>query len=530
MKPDDNLTLEEIDQKITRTAVEAAIEIGYYLKQIRDRKLYEQAGCRDVFEYAQKQYGYDKSVASRHMSRNDRFSIGGDSPWLAPKYLDYGKNQLQEMVSMTDEQLEQVTPAMTVREMRELKKKAEKAEEPEQLPVATSQQNRKDSCPPDSPECIRQEWGTSAEQQEKGREECAKCQDHWKQLHVEEKPEPEEKKQDPPKAVSEKEQKLSAYGFPVLEYPPDSLIKMGGCGEHGSVSYTCFSCHMNNCRIRQKECYCVEAPLGHPFPCRTLLLMEQEHVRQTAGDHPCQFLDHDLADHRAGDGAAVPCCRQCDNPCTYQCDRAAAVREEKSIIDGECREMEVQPEDGRYEETSDLTDMELIQKELEKAENTLKLMLEEFTEKDLRVRKQKLIIGALAAFICDLDNQEMLEDPEEEQIQPELPVLRNSDQRKEWLRNYKEWGLWYEDSNIGVKYYKYDFDNGARLIAEVYRNSGIKYYSEYESCQLHLVGGPEPPKKAGFEFGKWTRHENYSQYPNSETELVEFLKEVQRHG
>ena len=35
MKPIENLTLEEIDQRIARTAVEAAIEIGYYLKQIR---------------------------------------------------------------------------------------------------------------------------------------------------------------------------------------------------------------------------------------------------------------------------------------------------------------------------------------------------------------------------------------------------------------------------------------------------------------------------------------------------------------
>lgn len=255
--------------------------------------------------------------------------------------------------------------------------------------------------------------------------------------------------------------------------------------------------------------------------------MEQEQVRREIGDHPCQFLDHGLADHRAGDGAAVPCCQKCDNPCTYQCDRAAAVREEKSIIDGECREVETPREDGRYEEASDLTDMELIQEELETAENTLKLMLEEFTEKDWRVRKQKLIIGALAAFICDLDNQEI---PAEEQVQPELPVLRNNDQRKEWLRKYKEWGLWYEDANIGVKYYKYDFDNGARLIAEVYRNPKTKYHSEYETCQLHLVGGPEPPKKSGFEFGKWTRHEKYSYYPNSETELVEFLKEVQRNG
>ena len=52
--------------------------------------------------------------------------------------------------------------------------------------------------------------------------------------------------------------------------------------------------------------------------------------------------------------------------------------------------------------------------------------------------------------------------------QPGLPVLKNNEQRRAWLRKYKEWGLWYEDENIGCKYYKYDFDNGARLIAETY--------------------------------------------------------------
>ena len=38
MKPIDNLTLEEIDQRIARTAVEAAIEIGteaVWVRQIR---------------------------------------------------------------------------------------------------------------------------------------------------------------------------------------------------------------------------------------------------------------------------------------------------------------------------------------------------------------------------------------------------------------------------------------------------------------------------------------------------------------
>ena len=202
MKPTENLTLEEIDQRIARTAVEAAIEIGYYLKQIRDRKLYEQAGCSDVYEYAQKQYGYDRSTTWRNMSRNDRFSVGGNSPELAERYLGYGKSQLQEMISMTDEQLGQVKPDMTVREMKDLKKKPEKAQKESEIPdqklkipdqkvVATSQQDEENSCPPDVPECRRQEWGLSAAQQKQGKKECGECWSHWKQLHPEKQPKQE---------------------------------------------------------------------------------------------------------------------------------------------------------------------------------------------------------------------------------------------------------------------------------------------------------------------------------------------------
>lgn len=111
-----------------------------------------------------------------------------------------------------------------------------------------------------------------------------------------------------------------------------------------------------------------------------------------------------------------------------------------------------------------------------------------------------------------------------------LPTMKNNDQRKEWLRNYKAWGLWYEDKNIGVKYYKYDFKNGARLIVEEYapdpvdRNSW--WVSRSETYYMHLVGGPEPERGVP----KWTYHTRYNKYPNSETELIEFLKEVQKNG
>ena len=68
--------------------------------------------------------------------------------------------------------------------------------------------------------------------------------------------------------------------------------------------------------------------------------------------------------------------------------------------------------------------------------------------------------------------------------------MKNNDQRKEWLRNYQSWGLWYEDEHIGVRYYRYKFDNGAQLIAEEYPAAGKR---DFTASYLHLVGGPEPP-------------------------------------
>lgn len=116
----------------------------------------------------------------------------------------------------------------------------------------------------------------------------------------------------------------------------------------------------------------------------------------------------------------------------------------------------------------------------------------------------------------------------ETSIQPPLPVMKNNDQRKEWLRKYKEWGLWYTDEHIGARYYKYDFENGTRLIVEEYDPEPV-YNSPWtpnEPYYMHLVGGPEPDRKNGIP--KWTYHSKYNRHPNSETELVEFLKEVQK--
>lgn len=140
----------------------------------------------------------------------------------------------------------------------------------------------------------------------------------------------------------------------------------------------------------------------------------------------------------------------------------------------------------------------------------------------MTIMQQQMVVAGLRLLQNCIKS---MEEPE----QPPLPEMKNNDQRKEWLRNHKAWGLWYTDPHTGARYYKYDFDNGARLIAEEYApepKDENSWWVSTESCYLHLVGGPEPERAGGVP--KWTYHPKYNKFPNSETELVEFLKEIQK--
>lgn len=140
----------------------------------------------------------------------------------------------------------------------------------------------------------------------------------------------------------------------------------------------------------------------------------------------------------------------------------------------------------------------------------------------MTIMQQQMVVAGLRLLQNYIKS---IEEPE----QPPLPEMKNNDQRKEWLRNHKSWGLWYTDPHTGARYYKYDFDNGARLIAEEYApepKNENSWWVPTESCYLHLVGGPEPERAGGVP--KWTYHPKYNKFPNSETELIEFLKEIQK--
>lgn len=201
-----------------------------------------------------------------------------------------------------------------------------------------------------------------------------------------------------------------------------------------------------------------------------------------------------------------------------ECCENSSEEELEEIATSQQDELEVPEEE--------LTDLELLRGMLEKEKGYLEEMIKVNEAEPLPenlIRKKRILVGALAGMLCDLEEPE----PEEPE-QPPLPLMRNNDQRKEWLRDYKSWGLWYTDDHIGCRYYKYDFDNGARLIAEVYDNYSPFGKMDYESSYLHLLRGPEPDEHPSGAYGRWSRHERYNRFPNSETELVEFLKSIQK--
>lgn len=107
------------------SAARSFIAIGYYLKLVRDKEMYREDGHETIWDFAKAEYGISQSTASRYMSMNDRFSKDGNSPIIRDEYKEFGKSQLQEMLSLTDEQVEQVRPTDRVEDIRNIRKPKE---------------------------------------------------------------------------------------------------------------------------------------------------------------------------------------------------------------------------------------------------------------------------------------------------------------------------------------------------------------------------------------------------------------------
>jgi hypothetical protein len=120
----DGYSLNEVKDAIKdniNNAAQSFITVGYYLKYVGDNRLYLEDGYRSIWEFADGEFGIGKSNASRFMSINDKFSVGGNSTVLEERYKDFSSSKLSEMLTMSDEQLGKLKPTSTIVEIRDLK-------------------------------------------------------------------------------------------------------------------------------------------------------------------------------------------------------------------------------------------------------------------------------------------------------------------------------------------------------------------------------------------------------------------------
>ncbi|MCM1233300.1 MAG: hypothetical protein NC489_24545 [Ruminococcus flavefaciens] len=106
--------------------------------------------------------------------------------------------------------------------------------------------------------------------------------------------------------------------------------------------------------------------------------------------------------------------------------------------------------------------------------------------------------------------------------QPKIVKMINSQERRKWLENVEKWGLWYEDPNIQARYYKYDFEDGSRLIAVKYRYTCPPYMKEQPKQYREQI------KADGSYYGTPIYHMIYSEY-YWEKHQEEFRKEYKRN-
>ncbi|MEY8357354.1 hypothetical protein AALB39_28990, partial [Lachnospiraceae bacterium 54-53] len=128
-----DLTLEQAKMFADRAIADVKngfIETGYYLKLIRDKKLWKEQKYKSFDAFLEENYAKDKSWASRCISLYGTFGkeelFWGELPSLKPEYADYNVSQLIEMISLPEEKRELVTPETPVRAIRDMKPKREK--------------------------------------------------------------------------------------------------------------------------------------------------------------------------------------------------------------------------------------------------------------------------------------------------------------------------------------------------------------------------------------------------------------------
>ena len=530
------LTLEELNQEEQKIRdslggiVKSFVRTGWSLSRIDRSGAYKLKGFRTTADYAAATFGMSPGGVSRFINVYEKYSVPGDTPELKEEYREYNFSQLVEMLQLPDSDHAMIRPESKREDIRELARfNKENENNPDKL--LNWQQD---------PDDILKEAAEAFFRERKN---------DLNQIYMEYgiSPYTEEEIKNMSMFLFHGKAKRFRSGSIFMILYEDQIFVKGSDGEPRDITYAEFFQAMGEV---------FDGDAGEDT-WKNHFEPEEIHGQDNIMNRP-EYLPGKLHEKRFEN-----CIYHPEKACIAEdcagCRRkiAPAQKSEEQKYDEQQAKIDRETKQ-KLQEKEDQEKMQHLPSNEDPKVHQIRLpskyyddvaagiMSFWFCKGDFRTGETLNMIefaeghhtGRVieAEITCILDDYTGIEEGycilgirpiERQKEQPPLPKLKNNEERKEWLRNYKEWPLRHTDSYTGAKYYEYRFDNGAVLVAEVWEKHGDRYLRDYETSYLHLIGGPEPPK-GQYGQGKWERHETFNRYPDNETGLVEFLKEVQR--
>lgn len=571
------------------TAARSFIAIGFYLKCIRDRELFKEENYSDVWEFARSEYGISKSTASRYMSMNDRFSENGNSPNIRQEYQAFGKSQLQEMLYLDSEQLEKVKPEDRVEDIRNMRRTKEipyielpgqmefEVDFPEVFPEQQISVREQKDQEEQVFELHVEDFMMDQREEMEGavavsqQEEAAYVKEQYRL----------QKSFLYPFVVwlikNHKNWFLADYTNRVLRVD-QSVPQLKAYLDAGQSGFRSFGFPANDDTYYAKmydkgieishftdtgdtvidgisEWFYLAAGIQSMWNEVALEAVQEETGLSDSAEkvvhesYSCAASQEESTDKAEKPlvlsvkrgcirglspyGSCVccglgetECCSQCkeQDSCNSVCGwlnkaTAAKTEAEEIIINTEFKEV---PQEER------LTPEYFLELEKGRLERLLRASEgAELKQGDIKViERQKTVVAALASMVCDLQMSELKKQIESEKSkQPELPVLKNNDQRAVFIDAYETWPVWIETEKTGERYYRYDLPDSTSIVVKVYHSMLFDHKKaavKWEDCFTEGYGKNEYYL---LEKGKF--------FKDSETNrsaLIEKLKEIQKKG
>lgn len=129
----------------------------------------------------------------------------------------------------------------------------------------------------------------------------------------------------------------------------------------------------------------------------------------------------------------------------------------------------------------------------------------------------------LNEFYEEPENLEDIITPFSEELQLEMPTLKNNEQRKEFIDGYQAWPVWIETKETGEKYYKHDLPDGNSFVVKVYYHRCFDFTINTGNIEERYHDG-----WGGEEYYLLKEGKHFRDCLTNRSWLVQHLKEMQK--